>query len=613
MPACIEYQLSIASIHGHRFGVRLRIPRPQAQQVLSLPVWIPGSYLVREFARHLSPIQATQGGQAMAVTALDKAHWQVDCRAGQPLELHYEVYAFDTSVRAAFLDSQRGFFNGTSVFLKVDGQEDTPHRVRLTSGPKGWKVATALSPVKVNPQGWGIYEAPNYDELVDHPVELGDFWHGEFTARGVSHSFVVAGAPADFDGQKLLDDTRRICDAQIQFWHGRRKPGFERYVFMLNAVDDGYGGLEHRQSTALICSRKDLPRQGRTVNQDAYTTLLGLISHEYFHTWNVKRLKPVEFAPYQYDQENHTRMLWFFEGFTSYYDDQFLLRTGLINGATYLKLLGKTISQVLATPGRHHYSVAQASFDAWTRYYRPDENTANATVNYYTKGSLVALCLDLALRSAAPAEQPTPTLDGVMARLWRLQRPITTADVAQALSDEAGGHAVPPWALHALVASSHTARGAATRSALGWPELLDCWTNSTAELPLREGLAALGVHWKALTAPLAQRWGLRLTEQNGQLKVAAVMRDSLAERTGLSAGDELLALDDWRVRRSDDLGQWHDGQRAQTVLVSRDGRVVRLPLARAEGTEAALVSLEPSPGNDLAPTVAEARRAWLRH
>ncbi|MGQ0596576.1 M61 family metallopeptidase [Aquabacterium sp.] len=611
----IQYRIEVADAHAHRFLVTLRVDKPQARQQLSLPVWIPGSYLVREFARHLSPLTARQGTRAIRVTPLDKSTWELDTQGSAALTVQYEVYAFDTSVRAAFLDAQRGFFNGTSVFLKAHGFEDQPQAVKITGLPKGWQVATALPAVKVDAKGLGDYLAPDYDALVDHPVEMGSFWRGEFTVRGVRHEFVVSGATADLDGQRLLDDTRRICESQIGFWHGRRKAPFDHYVFMLNVVEDGYGGLEHRQSTALICGRKDVPRVGKTLNKDAYTTLLGLISHEYFHTWNVKRLKPVEFAPYDYTQENHTRMLWFFEGFTSYYDDQFLLRTGLIDAATYLKLLSKTVNQVLATPGRLSYSVGQASFDAWTRYYRPDENTANATVSYYTKGSLVALALDLALRELPASGKAQPSLDGVMQRLWQLARPITQADVAQALADEAGRY---PQMLP--VKADTPVVGA-------WQALLDKWTEGCEELPLQHLLDRLGVAWSSKAAPLPQQWGMRVQDSNGMAKVQAVMRGGLAERIGLSAGDELLALDGWRIKKAEDLTAWHDAQRAQPLLVNRDQRILPLTvpaLTRPAGKAGKTPSVPaPTPlASDIvtlalsdvnaAPDKVARRQAWLQ-
>lgn len=588
----IDYRIEPAQPKAHRYTVTLKLARPSQQVRLTLPVWIPGSYLVREFARHLSGLQADQWTTSCRVEQEDKTTWVVHCGGKGPLTVRYEVYANDTSVRAAFLNTGRGFFNGTSVFLMVDGLQDQPHRVQIAGLPKGWEVATSLSPAKVDSRGQGWYEAANYDELVDHPVELGTFWRGRFTARGIPHELVVTGAADPADLERLLADTRQLCEAQITFWHGRRKAAFDRYVFLLNVVEDGYGGLEHRNSTALICARKDLPRMGQANAGDAYTTLLGLISHEYFHTWNVKRLKPREFQPYDYANENYTRMLWFFEGFTSYYDDQFLLRTRRVDAQGYLKLLSRPVMQVLATPGRHAQSVAQSSFDAWTRYYRPDENTANATVSYYTKGSLVALALDLSLRLGPPdLDGRLPSLDGVMRRLWALQRPITEEDVAVALQDEA---TIPP------------------RHAHDWRSQLEDWVHGTKDLPLENLLNDFGIQWTEKAGALPQQWGMRLQEAAGGVKVQAVMHGGIAEQLGLSAGDEIIALDGWRVRRVDDLTLWHQGDKAQALLVSRDQRLVNLNwLPGTRGVEppapgVVALTLQQAPSEAL-----QRRQGWL--
>ena len=287
----IHYRVDIDEPNTHRFRVTLTIARPAAQQRLSLPVWIPGSYLVREFAKNLSSLQARQG-RSSRVTArqLDKCTWQIDCSPAKPLVVSYEVYARDNSVRTAWLDADRGFFNGTSLCLRVEGQEQAAHalEVPLPNAAANWSVATGLKPDKIDKRGFGTYRASSYDELVDCPVEMGTFWSGSFTACGVPHRFVVAGALPGFDGTRLLADTQKICEAEIRFWHNGNPPPFASYLFMLNAVDDGYGGLEHRNSTALICNRKDLPRAGEPKISEGYTTLRGLISHEYFHTWNVK-------------------------------------------------------------------------------------------------------------------------------------------------------------------------------------------------------------------------------------------------------------------------------------------------------------------------------------
>ena len=308
--APLHYRIEAADLHAHLFRVTLTIAQPAAVQQVSLPVWIPGSYLVREFSKNLQRLVARQEGRAVALQQLDKCNWQVDCVPSSPLVLSYEVYAFDNSVRTAWLDTQRGFFNGTSLCLRVHGQETLAHALELVPGKAiaHWEAATGLASHKVDKRGFGMYLAGDYDELVDCPVEMGSFWSARFKAGGIPHRLVVAGASESFDSARLLADTQKICEAELRFWHGRapRRSPHKSYLFMLNVVDDGYGGLEHRNSTALIASRRDLPRLGDARMGEGYLTLLGLISHEYFHTWNVKQLRPAEFTHYDYTRENYT-------------------------------------------------------------------------------------------------------------------------------------------------------------------------------------------------------------------------------------------------------------------------------------------------------------------
>jgi predicted metalloprotease with PDZ domain len=558
--APVHYRVEMPDLHTHLYQVTLTVPEPDALQRLTLPAWIPGSYLIREFAKNLQGLQARQGRRALEVLQTGKSSWEVACKAGQPLQLAYTVYANDASVRTAWLEPSRGFFNGTSLCLRAEGHTQGPHalEIRAPKARPAWSVATGLTALLVNAQGFGTYQAADYDELADCPFELGAFWSGTFKACGVPHRFVVAGATPAFDGARLLADTKKICETSIRFWHGGRKPPHKSYVFMLNAVDDSYGGLEHRNSTALICGRRDLPRLGEAKTSDGYTTLLGLISHEYFHTWNVKRLRPAEFARYDYAQENYTRLLWFFEGFTSYYDDLLLRRAGLIDDALYLKLLNKTLNQVLQTPGRAVQSVAQASFDAWVKYYRQDENTPNATVSYYTKGALVALCLDLTLR-----QEGHTSLDAVMRALWtRCQAGPMREDDLLAVLSELGGRDFSR-------------------------ELAD-WVHGTADLPLKALLERHGVGVHEDAAQPAQRLGLRVAETAG-IQVKVVLRGGAAERAGFAAGDEWLAVaaegdpgDGWRLHKLEDLALYAGPQRKLTALVARDKRLLRLPLELPE-------------------------------
>jgi predicted metalloprotease with PDZ domain len=551
--ASLRYRVEAADLHAHLFRVTLSIDQPAVQQRVSLPVWIPGSYLVREFSKSLQRLTARQEGRVAPVQQLDKCNWQVECVPSSPLVLSYEVYAFDHSVRTAWLDSQRGFFNGTSLCLKIHGQENSVHSLELVPANTvdHWEAATGLTPHKVGKRGFGTYLAADYDELVDCPVEMGPFWSAEFKAGGVPHRLVVSGASEAFDSARLLADVHRICEAEIRFWHDRKRPPHKNYLFMLNAVDDNYGGLEHRNSTALIASRRDLPRLGDTRSTDGYVTLLGLISHEYFHTWNVKHLRPAEFTRYDYTGENYTQLLWFFEGFTSYYDDLLLRRAGLIDDATYVKLLNKTINQVLQAPGRELQPVAQASFDAWVKYYRQDENTANATVSYYTKGALVALCFDLTLR----AEGHT-TLDEVMRGLWQRCKagPMTEADFAAVLK-ELGGRTF-------------------TRE-------IAAWVHGTRELPLEDLLQQQGVVVLQEPAQLQQQLGLRVTETSG-IQIKTVLRGGAAEQAGLAANDEWLGVEvatvGWRMSKLEDLLLYAGTHRKVTALVARDRRLLRLEL-----------------------------------
>ncbi len=568
--AALHYRVAVADLHAHLFQVTLTITRPASLQTLRLPVWIPGSYLIREFSKNLQQLAARQDGRACTLRQCDKNTWEVDCDTETPLVVDYAVYALDNSVRAAWLDGERGFFNGTSLFLQVDGHTAQAHRLELVADKRlpDWRVATGMAPVKVNRRGFGTYQAADYDELVDCPVEMGRFWQGDFVAAGVRHRLVVAGAAPSFDGQRLLDDTRRICETIIRFWHGKSgragragKPPHQDYVFMLNVVEDGYGGLEHRNSTALIAARKDLPRLagvGATTRPpEGYNTLLGLISHEYFHTWNIKRLRPVEFMQFDYGRENYTGLLWFFEGFTSYYDDLLLRRGGLIDDAVYLRLLTKTVNQVLQTPGRQVQTVAQASFDAWVKYYRQDENTANATVSYYTKGACVALCLDLSLRTRGAT-----TLDDVMRGLWTRCRggPMREQDLLAVLQELTGRD---------------------------WTQELAGWVHSTRDLPLGELLARHGVAVLEEPAQPAQALGLRVAETGGHIQIKMVLRGGAAEQAGFAAGDEWLGLEvgrgasvqGWRLARLDELSLYAAAGKSVTALVARDRRLLRLRLS----------------------------------
>lgn len=533
-PPAIQYTIVPKDLAGHLFDVTVTVAEPSPEgQVFALPAWIPGSYMIREFARNIVRIRAEAGGAAVRLAKLDKHSWRAAPVAG-PLTVHYEVYAWDLSVRAAHLDQTHGFFNGTSVFLRVVGQEARPHLVDIQRpadpATRGWRVATALPEAGAKRYGFGTYAAGDYDELVDHPVEMGEFTLGGFTAHGIRHDIVITGRVPNLDMPRLEKDLKAICETQIAFFEPKtKKAPMDRYVFLTMVVGDGYGGLEHRASTALICARTDLPTTAapKTAEpNEGYIKFLGLCSHEYFHTWNVKRIKPAVFAPYDLQVENYTPLLWLFEGFTSYYDDLMLVRSGIISEATYFKLLGKTMGSVLRGTGRTKQSIADSSFDAWSKYYRQDENAPNAIISYYTKGALVGLAFDLTIRAKTDGAK---SLDDIMLALWDRYgrdfykggaRGVTEQDV-ESLFDEVSG--------------------------VRLKSIFDRYIRGTEDIPLAKLYAPFGVKVTEERKNAKPSLDVGIGRDPAGVKLTQVHEGGAAHLAGLSAGDVLIAVDGLRV------------------------------------------------------------------
>jgi predicted metalloprotease with PDZ domain len=550
------------------------MPDPDGQRFF-LPVWIPGSYMIREFARHIVSIRAEAGGRAVALDKLDKHTWRA-AAVPAALTLIYEVYAWDLSVRAAHLDQTHGFFNGTSVFFAVEGKMGSPCLVDIqppvTCG-QNWRVATTLprakgEPGAAQPWGFGLYRAADYFELIDHPVEMGVFTLDHFEAGGVRHSIVLTGRH-DCDTARLRSDLARVCQWQIDLFGA--PPPMKHYLFLTQVVDEGYGGLEHRASTALITRRDNLPYPGMKKISDGYMAYLGLCSHEYFHLWNVKRIRPAAFDPCDLTRENHTRLLWAFEGITSYYDDLALVRSGVIGTGDYLGLLEKSISSVLKTPGRTLQSVGQSSFDAWTHFYRQDENSPNAIVSYYAKGALIALALDLRLRLESAGAR---SLDDVMRALWR-QYGLTGEGVPEeGVFDrvaEIGGSAMARWLRKAV--------------------------EETNDLPLAKWLKPFGVRCRIEAGSATPSLGIKLNEGKAA-RIATASDGGPAQKAGLSAGDVLIAVDGLRVE-SDSLPKILErrraGERIEIHAFRRD-ELMRFELELAPAPlDTAKLSLETKP------------------
>ncbi|MYF70012.1 MAG: M61 family metallopeptidase [Proteobacteria bacterium] len=592
----IRYRVRLASLNRHHFEVSCRIANPARGQRFSLPSWTPGSYLLREYARHITAIRATSDGSRAPLEKVSKSSWQCDA-AGSELTVTAEVFALDRSVRGAYLDTRRGYFNGVCLFLAPEGLEADPVEVVLErpEDPRatGWRVATAMQAVEVDADGFGRYRAENYDELIDHPFEIGDFADVDFQAGGVPHRLIIAGRH-ETDMDRVATDLARLCDAHIEFF-GPPAP-FRRYLFLGYAAGRGRGGLEHRASSSLMFSRDSLPVPGHYTVSESYRDFLSLCSHEYFHAWNVKRIKPAAFSPYRLDRRSHTRLLWVVEGVTSYYEDVLLLRSGLIDAAAYLRSLGKKLTRVYQTPGRLRQSLSEASFEAWDKYYKPEVNFLNANVNYYGKGALTALALDLTLR-----RESGETLDAVMRELWK----------RYGEADEG----MPETAFEELVQAM---------SGLDLREFFESAVRGTQDLPLAELMTEFGVNMElrrdkrfgrvgsgvGKTAAPPLELGIRFRPHGAGLEVAVVMADGPAERAGVSPGDVLIAIDGLMLSEKNLLQRLARYKAGQTVRISgfRDEELLEFPVTLGEAAqETCVLSLADKPDAD----ALSRRQAWL--
>lgn len=561
----IHYSIQAYQPEAHLFRVILTIEQPQEDgQLLSLPAWIPGSYMIRDFARNVVSIKASCAGKEVALEKQDKQTWLCSPCEGV-LKVEYEVYAWDLSVRSAHLDTTHAYFNGTSVFLMVHGQEWDSCTVEILP-PEGenyqnWNVATAMTRAGAPLHGFGFYRAENYQELVDHPVEIGTFSLQTFDVAGIPHDMVITGRH-DADLDRICADVKKLCEHHVALFG--ELPEMERYVFQVMVVGEGYGGLEHRASTSLLCSRYDLPRMGVEKIDDRYRNFLGLCSHEYFHTWNVKRIKPAVFLPYHLEQEAYTRLLWMFEGITSYYDDLSLVRAGLIDAKAYLDVLAQMITRVLRTPGRFRQSVADSSFDAWTKFYKQDENSPNAIISYYAKGALIALALDLKVRNETDGMH---SLDEVMRNLWvHYGKPGLGVD-EKAIEEE-----IAQWVnLHL-------------------DEFFNRYLYGTEDIPLENLLEKFGVRYSLRQAESLKdkggkssansnhsatkvSMGVLISTNNGGVRISNVINGGAAQVAGIAAGDVLIAIDDIQVNEAnfeERLSRYRAGDLINVHLFRRD-------------------------------------------
>ena len=506
----LHYQIEFDDYRQHLIHVTLRF-LADPTQVLSLPTWIPGSYLIREFSKHLESVKAyDEDGRLLQISKFEKNKWRLFNTDHELITVEYDVYAYDLSVRGAYVDQSRLYVNPACVCLGLDGQEDKAIEVEIFLPPelKHFQLATGL-PHKSFVSGRYTLKAKDYAELIDAPFELAEQSRFSFEAAGIAHEFVISGKHA-MNAARMQQDLEKICGTEIAMFGSAP---FKNYTFMTMATGNSYGGLEHPNSTSLITPRDDLPKADEPLEPSKeYQRFLGLCSHEYFHSWLVKFIRPENFAHYNLNKEGYTSLLWIFEGFTSYYDDLILLRSGVINQESYVTLLKAQIERYLQNPGRTVQTVAESSFDAWVKFYRPDENTNNAGTSYYNKGCLVALCLDLGLRLRGSS------LDALMRKLYEnAQQGIqvserTIFDLCRELTGQ------------------------------DWAEQINHLINTTDELPLDQLLPEFGFSFE-LKNEQALPFGLKVVDKAEGVLIQSARRDGAAAKVGLSANDVILAID----------------------------------------------------------------------
>ncbi|EOG1640784.1 M61 family metallopeptidase [Acinetobacter baumannii] len=506
----LHYQIEFDDYKQHLVHVTIRF-LANPNQELWLPTWIPGSYLIREFSKHIEAVKAyDEAGRMLNIKKTEKNRWRLFNTDHELITAEYDVYAYDLSVRGAYVDQTRLYINPACVCLGLEGQEQSACELEifLPDELKHFQLATGLAS-KSLVKGRFTLKADHYDQLIDSPFELADQTRFSFETHGIEHEFVISGTHAT-NVDRLKTDIEKICAAEIDLFGSAP---FKNYTFMTMATGNSYGGLEHCNSTSLITPRDDLPKSNEpTEPSKDYQRFLGLCSHEYFHSWLVKFIRPENFANYNLHQEGYTSLLWIFEGFTSYYDDLILLRSGVISQKSYLDLLKSQIDRYLQNPGRFVQTVAESSFDAWIKFYRQDENSNNAGTSYYNKGALVALCLDLGLRLRGSS------LDALMRRLYEnTQNGVqvnerTIFDLCEELTGDS------------------------------WVEQINHLINTTEELPLDQLFPEFGLSY-TLKNDKTLAYGLKLADKPEGVLVQNAHREGAGAKAGISANDVIIAID----------------------------------------------------------------------
>lgn len=523
----LTYEIYLANPNAHLFSVTLSFTTKRTAPVqLRLPCWISGSYLIRDFAAQFHGETAFVNGKASPISKTGLSTWQLTgtIKAGSSICIQYSVWAFDRSVRTAYLDQFRGFFNPGALLMAVCGRENEPITLDIEKGSvsttQNWKVATSLKRSEETKElHFGRYEAPNYDSLIDCPVELGDFFVAKFSSRGISHTLAISNAPKDFDSAKLLTDLKKICAKEIDFFSPVSSASpLKNYTFLMNVTESAFGGLEHTASCALCAPEKCFPRASRSVARKDYIRLLGLFAHEYFHLWFVKRIKPREFISVDFSEATPSRLLWLFEGFTNYYELLFLARSKRINRDEFLDSLSDVFKQVLGNSGRTIETLSDASFDAWIKYYKPTANRLNTQISYYSQGSLAALVLDATIREKTEVK----SLDDVIRALWK---------------DFLSEKTYKGVTYKSFLSTLKSATG------INLSSLVDTLINTTHPADYEASLRLFGISLEPVRFSAERRLlGINGKEAKKGFLVSRVFSRETAESLGIAPGDILLGI-----------------------------------------------------------------------
>jgi predicted metalloprotease with PDZ domain len=598
----ISYTIAMPAPHSHLFHVTVEVDATAGSTLeLVIPSWTPGSYMIRDYARHVQGFGArAEGAGELAWRKTDKDTWQVDTGGAARIIASYQVYANELTVRTSHLDGTHGYFNGACVFMYVPGRTDEPLRLTVEA-PEGWEVTTGLDAVeeddrrpttdhrpnsqpdvRLEPSSVvgdrSSFIAENYDHLVDSPVECGTHRLLSFEVDGIPHRIAIWGRGNE-DEARLLEDTRRIVEAQRDFFGGLP---YRHYTFILHLTDGRGGGLEHRNSVSNMLDRWTF-RPERS-----YERYLSLTSHELFHVWNVKRLRPAPLGPFDYRHENYTRLLWLMEGGTSYYDELLLARAGLLKPERFLEKLADKIAALQSQPGRLLQSVEQSSFDAWIKFYRPDENSANSSISYYLKGALVCLLLDMEIRRHSAGAH---SFDDLL-RLLFDRYPIAGPGI--------GEDGAVLAAVEELTDAPSDVFGTFFRR----------YISGTEELDYATALAVVGLELRWHRRGAGAWLGLNLKRQGDRSLVASARADGPAYAAGVYADDELVALDGWRMneeRLNARLSERSPGDSVRLTLFRGD-TLLEVPVTLAAPPADAL---ELAPIEDASEAQQQAYHSWL--